>query len=117
MTNLTRRSWIAATALSPRALFGADDRIASVRATAGILTARSPSAPKFKPDDDLARSRWFGPFAQIPSAILVEIRTTSGLTGFGLGGGGAAAVTIIEQHLRDLIAGTQNLPTSTRSGR
>jgi L-rhamnonate dehydratase len=104
---MTRRKWLAGAAALPWAVFGADDRIASVKATAGVLTPRTPVAPKFSSDDDIARSRWFGPFAQIPSAILVEIRTASGLTGYGLGGGGGAAVYIIEHHLSDLLVGVK----------
>jgi L-rhamnonate dehydratase len=96
---------MAAAAALPASLFGTDDRIASVKATANALVAKPPVAPKFTSDDDPARSRWFGPFAQIPSAILVEIRTASGLTGYGLGGGGGAAVYIIDHHLRDLLIG------------
>jgi L-rhamnonate dehydratase len=103
----TRRQWLASAVGLPAALFGADDRIATVKARAGVLTAKVPTAPKFKSDDDPARSRWFGPFAQIPSGILVEIQTTSGLTGFGLGGGGGASVYIIEHHLRDLLVGVK----------
>jgi L-rhamnonate dehydratase len=103
--SMTRRTLLAGAALFPRNLFGADDRIASVKATPHVLTGRTPENPKFRPDDVVSRAHAFGPFAQIPAAVLVEIRTTSGLTGFGLGGGGAAAVMIIEQHLRELLVG------------
>ena len=48
------------------------------------------AVPKFKSDFDPARSRWIGPFAQLGGAILVEIKTEQGLTGYGMGGGGAA---------------------------
>jgi L-rhamnonate dehydratase len=98
---------MAAAAALPGALFGGDDRIASVKATAGVLNPQTPAVPKFGSDEDVARSRWFGPFAQIGSAILVEVRTTSGLTGFGLGGGGAASVQIIHEHLRHLLLGVK----------
>lgn len=103
----TRRQWIAGALGLPAALFGADDRIASVKVRAGVLSSRAPTPPKFNSDEDPGRSRWFGPFAQIPSGILVEIRTTSGLTGFGLGGGGGAAAYIVEHHLRDLLVGVK----------
>ena len=110
----TRREFMAtAAAALPATLFGADDRIASVKATANALTEMPPSPPKFTSDDDPARSRWFGPFSQIPSAILVEIKTTSGLTGYGLGGGGGAAVYIIEHHLRDLLIGVKPANVAT----
>jgi L-alanine-DL-glutamate epimerase-like enolase superfamily enzyme len=39
----------------------------------------------------------------LAGSILVEIRTTGGVTGYGLGGGGSAAVHVIENHLRDLL--------------
>ena len=65
--------------------------------------------PKFTSDFDPARSRWIGPFAQLGGAILVEIKTAQGLTGYGMGGGGAAAATIIEQHLGPLITGANAL--------
>jgi L-rhamnonate dehydratase len=104
----TRRQWLASAVGLPAALFGADDRIASVKVRAGdVLSPKVPAPPKFNSDDDPARSRWFGPFAQIPSGILVELRTTSGLTGFGLGGGGGAAAYIIDHHLRDLLVGVK----------
>jgi L-rhamnonate dehydratase len=65
--------------------------------------------PKFTSDFDPARSRWIGPFAQLGGAILVKIKTAQGLTGYGMGGGGAAAATIIEQHLGPLITGANAL--------
>ena len=45
------------------------------------------AVPKFTSDFDPARSRWIGPFAQLGGAILVEIKTEQGLTGYGMGGG------------------------------
>lgn len=79
-------------------------RIDSVRAWVMPLlpTARFGTA-KFKDDHDPARMRWFGPFSQLAGSILVEIKTTGGLTGYGLGGGGSAAVHVIETHLKDLL--------------
>ena len=60
---------------------------------------------EFTGDHDPARSRWFGPFSQLSGTILVQIRTDQGITGYGLGGGGGAAVYIIENHLKDLLLG------------
>ena len=79
-------------------------RIDSVRAWVMPLlpTARFGTA-KFKDDHDHARMRWFGPFSQLAGSILVEVKTTGGLTGYGLGGGGSAAVHVIETHLKDLL--------------
>ena len=51
--------------------------------------------PTFAGDDDPRRWRWGGPFEQLPSAILVVIKTDQGITGFGMGAGGGAAVEII----------------------
>ncbi|MSV30702.1 MAG: L-rhamnonate dehydratase [Bryobacterales bacterium] len=80
--------------------------ITSVRAipvNVGGLFQRE--APKFTSDFDPARSRWFGPFAQLAGAITVEIKTNRGLTGYGLGGGGGAAAYVIEHHLAGLLVG------------
>lgn len=60
---------------------------------------------KFHADLDPARQRWFGPFSQLAGSILVELRTSGGLVGYGLGGGGSAAVHVIERHLKDLLLG------------
>jgi L-rhamnonate dehydratase len=57
-------------------------------------------------DFDSRRWRQFGPFSQLGGAILVQIRTDQGITGYGMGGGGGAAVYIIENHLSDLLMGT-----------
>lgn len=65
--------------------------------------------PKFTSDFDPARSRWMGPFAQLPGAIIVEIRTKPGLTGYGMGCGGGAGAFIIEHHLKDLLVGANAL--------
>lgn len=82
------------------------DRIVSVKAAPIPLlpTSRFGSA-QFKSDDDPARKRWFGPFSQLAGSILVQIRTKDGLTGYGMGGGGSAAVHVIENHLKDLLLG------------
>ncbi|MBI1790778.1 MAG: L-rhamnonate dehydratase [Acidobacteria bacterium] len=106
---MTRRQLLAAAA--PAAL-AADTRLAisSVKAypvKVGGLYRDKP--PKFASDFDPARSRWMGPFAQLTGAILVEIQTGQGITGYGLGCGGAAGAVIIEQHLKDLLVGANAL--------
>jgi len=97
---MTRRTLLAALPLAAQPA----QRIDSVRAWVMPLlgTGRFGTA-NFKGDHDPARSRWFGPFSQLAGSILVEIRTTGGLTGYGLGGGGSAAVHVIQTHLRDLL--------------
>ncbi|HXJ39601.1 MAG TPA: enolase C-terminal domain-like protein [Bryobacteraceae bacterium] len=101
---VTRRTFLAAVPLAAQT---AQQRIDSVRAWVMPLlsTARFGTA-EFKGDFDPARNRWFGPFSQLAGSILVEIKTTGGLIGYGLGGGGSAGVHVIETHLRDLLLGT-----------
>jgi L-rhamnonate dehydratase len=102
---LSRRKCIAA--LGTCGLWGQDsDRIVSVKAAPIPLlpTSRFGTA-QFKDDVDPARKRWFGPFSQLAGSILVQIRTKEGLTGYGMGGGGSAAVHIIDHHLKDLLVG------------
>lgn len=85
-------------------------QITSVEAAPlGIRAAAPP--PRGGPASDFDPSRWrsFGPFSQLDGAILVRIRTREGLTGYGIGGGGAAACLIIEQHLGPLLTGTNAL--------
>ncbi len=60
-------------------------------------------APSFSGDDDPRRWRFGGPFEQLPSAIIAVIKTDQGLTGFGMGAGGSAAVEIIDGHLKHLL--------------
>src|SRR5262249_24434887 len=67
--------------------------------------------PKFTSDYDPARWRWFGPFAQLAGALIVEIQTEKGITGYGLGSGGGAGAYIIEHHLKDLLIGVNALNT------
>jgi L-rhamnonate dehydratase len=100
---MTRRHFAFAAAAAPLVAQG-QQRIDSVQAWVMPLlpTARFGTAA-FKNDHDPARSRWFGPFSQLAGSILVEIKTTGGLTGYGLGGGGSAAVHVIQTHLRDLL--------------
>ena len=89
-----------------QALAGTRQRIVSVKAAPCPLLPTSRFGTKeFRGDEDPARKRWFGPFSQLAGAVLVEIRTDQGLTGYGLGGGGTAACHVIEQHLRDLLVG------------
>lgn len=97
---MTRRALLAALPIAAQGLH----RIDSVRAWVMPLlgTGRFGTA-NFKSDHDPARSRWFGPFSQLAGSILVEIKTTGGLAGYGLGGGGSAAVHVIDTHLRDLL--------------
>lgn len=65
--------------------------------------------PEFTSDYDPKRWRYTGPFAQLASSIIVVIKTNEGITGFGLGAGGAVACEIIEGHLRHLLIGTNPL--------
>jgi L-rhamnonate dehydratase len=79
-------------------------RIDSVKAwVMPLLPVARFGTAKFQSDHDPARGRWFGPFSQLAGSILVEIKTTGGLAGYGLGGGGSAAVHVIEHHLKDLL--------------
>lgn len=81
-------------------------RITSVKAAPFQLigTGRFGQS-NFKSDHDPARWRWFGPFSQLSGSILVQLKTDAGIVGYGLGGGGGAAVYIIENHLKDLLLG------------
>ncbi|HTM48466.1 MAG TPA: enolase C-terminal domain-like protein [Bryobacteraceae bacterium] len=107
---ISRRQFFGSAAAA--SAFGADSRlkITSVKAfpvkVAGV--AGGP-VPKFASDFDPGRSRWIGPFSQLGGAILVEIKTDQGLTGYGMGGGGGAAAYIIEHHLGPLITGASPL--------
>lgn len=85
-------------------------KIVSVKAVPmPLLPAGRFGTRNFASDHDPARWRWFGPFSQLPGATLVEIRTDQGLTGYGMGGGGTAAVHIVENHLKDLLLGANAL--------
>ena len=65
--------------------------------------------PTFDGDDDPRRWRWGGQFEQLPSAIIAVIKTDQGITGFGMGAGGSAAVEIIDGHLKHLLMGANAL--------
>ena len=65
--------------------------------------------PAFSGDDDRRRWRWGGPFEQLPSAIIAVIKTDQGITGFGMGAGGTAAVEVIDGHLQHLVVGANPL--------
>lgn len=87
-------------------------RIDSVEAYPIYINQRSDGlldAPNFDGDDDLRRWSFGGPFEQLPSAIIAIIRTDQGITGFGMGAGGSAAVEIIDNHLRHLLLGANPL--------
>lgn len=76
---------------------------------APVLPESQFGTSRFKSDEDPARWRWRGPFSQLAGAIFVEIGTKQGVTGFGMGGGGAAARLIIEKHLSGLLLSTDPL--------
>lgn len=127
---------------SRRQFFGQASSLAYLAASAGVaisspilLLAQSPAlsirevkaypiyinqrsdgllnAPTFDSDDDTRRWRYGGPFEQLPSAIIAVIKTDQGVTGFGMGAGGSAAVEIIDGHLKHLLLGTH--PTQRRT--
>src|SRR5262245_43790362 len=98
--SFSRRRFLAAAAAS--SAYGADTRLRIVSGKAypiKVAGMAGGALPKFTSDFDPARSRWIGPFPQLGGAILVEIKTDQGVTGYGLGGGGGAAAYIIEGHL------------------
>lgn len=81
-------------------------RIREVKAYPIYINQRSEGlldAPSFDGDEDPRRWRFGGPFEQLPSAIIAVIKTDQGITGFGMGAGGSAAVEIIEKHLAHLL--------------
>ena len=87
-------------------------RIRAVDAYPIYINQRSDGlldAPTFSGDDDPRRWRWGGPFEQLPSAIIAIIKTEQGVTGFGMGAGGSAAVEIIDGHLKHLLMGADPL--------
>ena len=98
---LGRRSAAAERAAQPPLI-----RIRAVDAYPVYINQRSEGlldAPSFSSDDDPRRWRYGGPFEQLPSAIIAIIKTDQGITGFGMGAGGSAAVEIIDGHLKHLL--------------
>lgn len=87
-------------------------RIRAVEAYPVYINERSDGlldAPTFSSDDDPRRWRYGGPFEQLPSAIIAIVKTDQGVTGFGMGAGGSAAVEIIDGHLKHLLVGANPL--------
>lgn len=85
---------------------GPAPRIREVNAYPIFMDGRSEGlldTPSFNGDDDPRRWRYGGPFEQLPSAIIAVIKTDQGITGFGMGAGGSAAVEIIDGHLSHLL--------------
>ena len=109
-TALTRRTFFQACAAPVALAEGPAQRIVSVRAAPlPLLPTSRFGTREFKSDQDPARFRWFGSFSQLAGSILVEIKTDQGVTGYGMGGGGTAAVHIIDNHLKDLLIGANAL--------
>lgn len=110
----SRRSFLASlggvplVTLPARTQTGDSLKIVSVDAVPVRLWSRSSQGrlPEFSGPYDPARWRYSGPYSQLASAIVVTVKTDQGITGFGLGAGGAAAVQIIQGHLRHLLVGT-----------
>jgi L-rhamnonate dehydratase len=104
-------STLAAPAFAAAAESAPKQKIVSVEATPVNLWSRSTQGalPKFSGPNDPNRWRYTGPYAQLASAMIVTIKTDQGVTGYGLGAGGAAAATIIHGHLRNLLLGMNPL--------
>ena len=110
MNRPTRRALLQTTAAMAAGAAAPAQRIVSVRAAPlPLLPTSRFGTNKFTSDHDPARWRWFGPFSQLAGSILVQIRTDGGLTGYGMGGGGTAAIHVIETHLKDLLVGANAL--------
>ena len=85
-------------------------KIVSVKAYPVVVGPRfGGRPPKFSSDYDPARWRWMGPFSNLAGEIVVEVRTDQGITGYGMGGGGAAGAAVVEQHLAQLLVGANPL--------
>src|SRR4051794_2962608 len=102
---MSRRHFLSTAIAAASTAYGAERlKISSVKAFPIKVAGMAGGArPTFTSDFDPARSHWIGPFAQLGGAILVEIKTDQGLTGYGMGGGGGAAAYIIQNHLGPLI--------------
>jgi L-rhamnonate dehydratase len=106
----SRRAFLAQTVAGAALAAQPRQKIVSVKAAPLPLIPTSRFGTKeFSSDHDPARWRWFGPFSQLAGSILVQIRTDQGLTGYGMGGGGTAAIHIIDNHLKDLLVGADAL--------
>ncbi len=91
---------------------GTNLKVRSVDAYPIYINERSEGlldSPTFSNEDDPARWRFGGPFEQLPSAIITIIKTNEGITGFGMGAGGSAAVEIINGHLKHFLINTNPL--------
>jgi L-rhamnonate dehydratase len=112
MRNVSRRGFLwqatggLAVAAAKPALKITSVRAVPLRVRGGEGSPDQSANRRVLPDFDPRRWRQFGPFSQLGGAILVQIRTDQGITGYGMGGGGGAAVYIIENHLSDLLMGT-----------
>lgn len=87
-------------------------KVRSVEAYPIYINQRSEGlydSPSFSGEDDPARWRFGGPFQQLPSAIITIVKTNEGITGFGMGAGGSAAVEIIDGHLKHFLLDTNPL--------
>jgi L-rhamnonate dehydratase len=103
---MTRRSFLPVIPAPLLEAQSAADGIVAVKAAPlPLLPTSRFGSREFKDDRDPQRWRWFGPFSQLAGSILVQIRTKSGLTGYGMGGGGTASIHVIENHLKDLLIG------------
>jgi L-rhamnonate dehydratase len=102
----SRRSFFAA-ALAPAFTALAQQgpiKVTAIRAWPVSLNFGMAFANKtFTSDFDPARWQHRGPLSQLGGAILVELETNQGITGYGMGGGGGAAVYVIEHHLSDFV--------------
>ena len=106
---LTRRGFLGA-ALAAAAPAEAKLKIDSVKAYPITLSQHfGHHAPKFSSDYDPARWRWLGQLSNLSGEIVVEIKTDQGITGYGLGGGGAAGAAVVEHHLSELLVGANPL--------
>ncbi|MBM3726017.1 MAG: hypothetical protein FJW40_11405 [Acidobacteria bacterium] len=111
---LTRRSALK-TMLTGLPALAADSRmkITSVRAAhvpmREAAIRRGVEQALFTSDFDPAKWRFFGGFSQLSGAILVEVKTDAGITGYGLGGGGTASLHLIDNHLKHLFLGANPL--------
>src|SRR6476646_4068401 len=97
LRNVSRRSFMGAAYGAGLAIM-ADSKLPASAATADMkiigVKAWQPPTPGSPPD-------WRTQLGQ----IVVEVQTESGLTGIGVGGGGAASIHVIHIVLRDLLLG------------